>query len=200
LARTVLLSTPNSLASSYTRTFATALPTGSEVSTADRRYLFPLIVADSSLRAHRALIAISTCPDSTSLTMPDRRPVTFLRYFSYLPTTSTRLQCPNILPEHAQIERSLASRRQPKSPRERPTALSQLKTSRAGVQGGSPARQPPTGIGEHRVPHHHQAKQVRLGRTVSAAHTGTQRDRPASCHRYYRVGVSGEPGGVSDDP
>src|SRR5690606_4449715 len=58
LAMTTLLSTPNSLASSYTRTFATALPNSvrEPAGPPDRRYLNVLIAACSS-GAHLNLIS-----------------------------------------------------------------------------------------------------------------------------------------------
>jgi hypothetical protein len=59
LAITTLLSTPNSLASSYTRTFATALPTRSGGRPPDRRYLAVLIAACSS-SAHSNLDLLPT--------------------------------------------------------------------------------------------------------------------------------------------
>lgn len=79
LAITALLSTPNSLASSYTRTFATTLP-------ASARYLGPLSrygaahapsgvsSCCSSPLAHRALIAVSACLSGLSLRRVSFRP------------------------------------------------------------------------------------------------------------------------------
>jgi len=56
LAMTTLLSTPNSLASSYTRTFATALPNSAREAGCAVRTVATL--TSSSPRAHQALIAI----------------------------------------------------------------------------------------------------------------------------------------------
>lgn len=56
LAMTTLLSTPNSLASSYTRTFATALPYSAREAGYAVRTVATL--TSSSPRAHQALIAI----------------------------------------------------------------------------------------------------------------------------------------------
>jgi hypothetical protein len=66
LAITALLSTPNSFASSYTRTFATTLPllgpkTGPVSRCGAAHAPSGVSCCGSSPRAHRALIAISTC-------------------------------------------------------------------------------------------------------------------------------------------
>src|SRR5215831_12765920 len=77
--------------------------------------------------------------------------------------------------QHAEIERP----RQAKGPGERPTTLSQLETSQVRVDGRTPARQPPTRIGDNTVLDHDEAKQVGLGRALPATHAHAKRDRPA---------------------
>src|SRR6266536_6429706 len=77
--------------------------------------------------------------------------------------------------QHAEIERP----RQAEGPGERPTTLSELETSQVRVDGRTPARQPPTRIGDNSVLDHYQAKQVGLGRTFPATYAHAKRDRPA---------------------
>jgi hypothetical protein len=71
LAITTLLSTPNSLASSYTRTLATALlsRSGRLSCVPDRRYCMNMLIAGCSSNAHRN---VDLLPDSTVLSVPCR--------------------------------------------------------------------------------------------------------------------------------
>src|SRR5260370_17891092 len=67
--------------------------------------------------------------------------------------------------------------RHPQRPRECPPALRFLEASLAGMQVSAPARPSRRRIGNDLVPGCHQAKQVGLGRTGSASHTGPDRWR-----------------------
>ncbi len=137
LAITALLSTPNSFASSYTRTFATALPLlgparpdqsavrGSACSV--RRQLLLFIAACSSV-AHRNL----------SLLSPALAAVRALCRAALSWQAGTGSQHRKISAQPAGTKRS----RQAQCPREHPTALRPVKTLLAGMQVCAPARHP----------------------------------------------------------
>ncbi len=116
LAMTTLLSTPNSLASSYTRTFATALPNSArEAVPPDRRYLDVLIAACSS-GAHSNL----TPPINSASyeTVGNHSPGGFPR------------QVLQVGPQARLIERSLRA----ESAGERPATICELQAGQGGVQ------------------------------------------------------------------
>ena len=166
LAITALLSTPNSLASSYTRTFATALPllgpappdlsAGRGSACSVRRQLL-LFIAECSSVAHRNLSLLSRAG------LP--RPCRSCRTGVMTGQTPPRLR--KVPGERVGAERS----RLPQRPRERPAALRLLEALLAWVQVRPPARPPRPGIGNDLVPDRHHAKQVVLGRTGPAAQT-----------------------------
>ncbi len=137
LAITALLSTPNSFASSYTRTFATALPLlgpawpdqsavrGSACSVRRQPLLF--IAACSSV-AHRNL----------SLLSPALAAVRALCRAALSWQAGTGSQHRKISGQPAGTKRS----RQAQRPREHPTALRPVKALLAGMQVRTPARHP----------------------------------------------------------
>src|SRR5690606_37301059 len=90
LARTTLLSTPNSLASSYTRTFATALLLGPGCRAPDRPRLF----ACSSLRAHRALTNVTSCL-LLPYQSPDARAIAAAHRYRSAPRAATPAETPD---------------------------------------------------------------------------------------------------------
>jgi len=65
------------------------------------------------------------------------------------------LSCPKIVSKRADSERSRPAKR----PRERPAPYCFLKAHQVGMQVCTPARQSLTGVGDKRVPGHHQAKE-----------------------------------------
>ena len=142
LAMTTLLSTPNSLASSYTRTFATSLPTsvrGVLRTVASLPY--------SSLRAHRVLIAIST-----RLRLEAVSTVSYVSSDAVLRVRTLGRPGVQVASEHAHVERP----RQAKRPREHPTALCKPETPQVGMQRSTPSGQPPAGIGDDDALDHHK--------------------------------------------
>ena len=130
LAITALLSTPNSFASSYTRTFATALPllgpAPGPVAEPGQRVLRP---ASASAVHRRVLIARSS---------------QFILLSSVLrPSTANRV--PAARTRRSRYSATLPARqwrRQAQRPRERLAALGSLQACQAGMQIRAPARQP----------------------------------------------------------
>ena len=74
-----------------------------------------------------------------------------------------------ILSQQSQAERS----RRTQCPGERPAPARKLQTCRAGMQVGTPARQPGLRVRPDDVPSRYKAKQSGLDRTLPAAYTGT---------------------------
>ena len=60
-------------------------------------------------------------------------------------------------------------------PGERPAPPREFQAGRAGMQVGTPARQPGPRVGLDDVPSRYEAKQAGLDRTLLAAYTGTHR-------------------------
>ena len=153
---TTLLSTPNSLASSYTRTLATSLLLGPG---------YRRTVATSwaySSRTHRVLIAISTYFQlARYLTARCSVP-----YFFLLRCSPARRAA-----QFRGVERSL----DPEGPGERPAADRQVETDHGGVHIRTPAGQRTAMIGNAFVLDHHDAQQIALGRSLPASHTGSLR-------------------------
>lgn len=152
---TTLLSTPNSLASSYTRTLATSLLLGPG---------YRRTVATSwaySSRTHRVLIAISTYFQlARYLTARETVPYFFLQSLPF-----------HMTPYSTCFQRSLDL----EGPGERPAAHSQVETDQGGVNIRTPAGQRTAIVGDAVVPDHHDAQQIGLGRSLPAAHTRTFR-------------------------
>jgi hypothetical protein len=185
LAMTALLSTPNSFASSYTRTFATALPllgpdspdpsAGRGSACSVRRQLLLFIAACSSV-AHRISACFpGPCCHGRASTLAQlgrlgqlARPVR--PAFAVRPdmTRQNRPCLPKILDDRPGPERSGQAQR----PRERPAALRFFKASLAGVQVRTPARSSRRHVRNDLVPGRHQAKQVGLDRAGPATYTG----------------------------
>src|SRR5690242_12858240 len=174
-AITALLSTPNSFASSYTRTFATALPLlgpGSPDHRAGPGAKAPAGVrfCCSSPRSHRALITIGSCfPGSNAVSVPPgaRHPGR--------PWPALLTQLRQILPEHSSHDGPV----QPERPAESAPTLCLLETALARMHVGAPTRQPRLWVRDNLIPASHDAQQVRLGRAGPASHTGPDR-RPGS--------------------
>ena len=155
---TTLLSTPNSLASSYTRTLATSLLLGPGC-VPDRRYFMGVLIAYSS-SAHRNLDLLPTreVPDRTG-----SRAVRLL--FLRCPACST-------------YRRSAAVSSGPRAregPWERPAADRQVETDQGGVHVRTPAGQRTAMIGDTFALDRHDAQQIALGRSLPAPHTGSLR-------------------------
>ena len=74
-----------------------------------------------------------------------------------------------ILSQWFEAERSRGAQ----GPGERPAPPRKVQTRQAGVQVGTPAREPGLRVGLDDVPDCHEAKQVGLLRTLLAAYTGT---------------------------
>jgi len=187
LAITALLSTPNSFASSYTRTFATALPllgpdspdpsAGRGSACSVRRQPLLFIAACSSV-AHRNLSLLSRA-------MSPRPCFTLVQLARLLlPAVADRLDMtrrsrpclPKILDDRARPERS----RKAQCPRKRPAALRFFKASLAGMQVRTPARSPRWHVRNDLIPGRHQAKQVRLDRAGTTTYAGPDRWRVPS--------------------
>ena len=75
----------------------------------------------------------------------------------------------DVSPQRTRIERP----RQAERPRERPSALGEVETTRPGMQGRSPTRKPAAGIGDTAILDHHDAQQVAFGRTNTATDAST---------------------------
>jgi hypothetical protein len=158
LAMTTLLSTPNSLASSYTRTLATSLLLRSGV-------VVRRTVATSwaySSRAHRVLIAISTYFQLAGV--PDR---TVSRAF----LACLRCCLLDVPTQVGGIERSL----HPKGPGKRPAADRQVETDSGRVHISTPTGQRTAIIRDEFVPDHHHTQQILLGRSFPATDARTLR-------------------------
>jgi hypothetical protein len=168
LAITALLSTPNSLASSYTRTFATALPLlgpdlPDHLPAGAARAPSGVSLCCSSPHAHRALITMSAFFRS-ALAGKSAPPVWTARH-------------------GREVFRDLLGRqpfRQAQGTRESLTVLRSLQACQASVQICTPARQPRGDVGNDLPSRNHQADQLGLRTTHSAAH--------ASPDRWHRPG------------
>ncbi len=184
LAITALLSTPNSFASSYTRTFATALPLSARLRPGPSwpvrcSVLRPTSVFGSHRRVLIArssqLIPLSRHCCRSAATPPTRAS----RAGSPAPGRSGRWAPSR--PDFAlpsQVARELAGTKRsrcPQRPREYPAALRQLEAFLAGVQVRAPAGQPRLRVRDNVAPNRHQAQQVRLNATNSAAYTRADR-------------------------
>jgi hypothetical protein len=90
-----------------------------------------------------------------------------------------------ILSQWFEAERSRGTQ----GPGERPAPPREFQAGQAGMQVGTPARQPDPRVGLDDVPSRYQAKQAGLGRTLLAAYTGTHRwhtrDMPLGSHGHY---------------
>jgi hypothetical protein len=181
LAITALLSTPNSFASSYTRTFATALPLlgPARLDPSNRSGQRVLRPASASAVHRRMLIGRSS--QSACFPGPCCHGRTLYLVLAVRPgvTRRNRSRLPKILGEPAGPYRS----RQPQRPRQSPATLRFLKASLAGVQVRTPARPSRWYIGDDFASGCDQAKQVGLGRTATASHTGPDRWRAPSLLR-----------------
>jgi|HubBroStandDraft_2_1064218.scaffolds.fasta_scaffold01581_2 hypothetical protein len=163
LAITALLSTPNSFASSYTRTFATALPYRpgypDPQPAGAARAPSGVSLCCSSPHAHRALIAISA----------------FFRPLNPRPRLpELQSRSPVLAAACRQVFRDLAIRqssRKAKCSREGPAALGSFQACQASVQVRTPARQPRGNIGNDLVSRRDHADQLGSGRADSAPYT-----------------------------
>lgn len=164
LAMTTLLSTPNSLASSYTRTLATSLLLGPGCPP-DRRYFMGVLIAYSS-SAHRNLDLLPTRE------VPDRT-VARAVLLTVLPAGAAgRSAGPFDVPAQFRgVERPGGFER----PRERPAAHRQIEADRCGMHGCTPAGQRTARIGNDDALDHHGPQQLALGRSLPAPHTGALR-------------------------
>jgi len=190
LSMTALLSTPNSLASSYTRTFATALLTRSGSSRT-------LVAGPGSACAgrpsdwavHRRVLIRRSSRSYPAF------PALLLLSLLFLPLpgqAGPRQACPGLtthlgqeLPERAGGQWS----RQAQCPRERPAPLRLLEAFPAEMQVGAPARQLRTGIRDDGAVSAHHTQQIGFGRTDPAPDT-----RPDRRHGHGRQGPSGHSG------
>lgn len=163
LAMTTLLSTPNSLASSYTRTLATSLLLGPGLRP-DRRYFMGVLIACSS-SAHRNLDLLPTRGVPGPHGGSARR---FLRCCLL-----------DVEAKSHGVERSRSAQR----PWDRPAADRQVETDQGGMHVRTPAGQRTAMIGDAFALDRHDAQQVSLGRSLPAPHTGAFRacagSRPA---------------------
>ncbi len=160
LAMTTLLSTPISLASSYTRTLATSLLLGPGWSSAGPSLLHG--------RTHRVLIECSSQSRPTSTReVPDR---TVARAVPYVVSL---LRC-RVL--HAPVQLRRPGRLlEPEGPGERPAADRQVEARHVGVQIRTPAGQRTARIGDALVTDHRDTQQILLGRSFPATHAGSLR-------------------------
>lgn len=158
LAMTTLLSTPNSLASSYTRTLATSLLLGPG-------YAGPSLLHG---RTHRVLIECSSQSRPTSNSRNTR---------AARGSARPSLRCcllGNCLDDSAQVRR-VERARGPEGPRERSASDRQVETDRDGVDIRTPAGQRTAWIGGASALFRHDAQQIALGRSLPAPHTGAFR-------------------------
>jgi hypothetical protein len=158
LAMTTLLSTPNSLASSYTRTLATSLLLGPG-------YAGPSLLHG---RTHRVLIECSSQSRPTSNSRNTR---------AARGSARPSLRCcllGNCLDDSAQVRR-VERARGLEGPRERSASDRQVETDRNGVDVRTPAGQRTAWIGGASALFRHDAQQIALGRSLPAPHTGAFR-------------------------
>jgi hypothetical protein len=89
-----------------------------------------------------------------------------------------------ILSQWFEAERSRGAQ----DPGERPAPPREVQAGEAGMQVGTPARQPGPRVGLDDVPSSYKAKQAGLDRTLLAAYTGTHRghtrDMPLGSHGH----------------
>lgn len=161
LAMTTLLSTPNSLASSYTRTLATSLLLGPG-------YAGPSLLHG---RTHRVLIECSSQSRPTSNSRGTRAAWGSVRHFLRCCLLGNGLGSLDIPAQFRGVERSL----DPKGPRERPAAERQVETDQGGVYIRTPAGQRTAWVGGADALDRHDAQQLTLGRSLPAPHTGALR-------------------------
>ncbi len=162
LAMTALLSTPNSLASSYTRTLATSLLLGPGASG-------PLLLHG---RTHRVLIECSSQSRPTSNSRGTRAARTFR-------TTLLTVLLLDVPAQRLYVQRARGAQR----PRECPAAYRLVETDLDRVYIRTPAGQRTAWIGDAFVLDRHDPQQFGLGRSLPASHTGALRactgSRPA---------------------
>lgn len=154
LAMTALLSTPNSLASSYTRTLATSLLLGPGVSG-------PSLLHG---RTHRVLIECSSQSRPTSNSRGTRAARTFR-------TTLLTVLLLDVGAQRLYVQRTRDAER----PRECPAAHRLVQTDLDGVYVCTPAGQRTARIGDTFVLDRHDPQQFGLGRSLPAPHTGALR-------------------------
>ncbi len=163
LAMTTLLSTPISLASSYTRTLATSLLLGPGWSSAGPSLLHG--------RTHRVLIECSSQSRPTSDSyLTARLPVPF--------SVPCRLVLGGVPYRvfHGPLQLRRTERPPaPKGPGERPAADRQVVTRHVGVQIRTPAGQRTAWIKDTLILDHRDAQQFVLGRPLPATHAGSLR-------------------------
>ena len=203
---TALLSTPNSFASSYTRTFATTLP-------ASARHSGPLSRPGAANAPDRRqlLLFIATCSSSAHCNLnPSLRPCA-----PFVPVPAAR---GSTWPCWVMADRPRSGPRQiagkpvigersgdAKRSRKRPAAPSLLQAVQVGVQVCPPTRAARRGINDDPAVDRHHAEQVRLGSANLAPHAGTDH-RPGHDERQertawltaYSAGASAAPGTLSD--
>ena len=184
LAITALLSTPNSFASSYTRTFATALPYSVRLI---RTLVAPARAARapagvrlccSSPRSHQALITIGSCFPGNAV---------LVAALAGRPGQS----CPG---RHAPLRQILSERaggqrsRQAQRAGKRPPPPRLLEAFLAEMQVSAPARQPRLGIGDKFAAPGHHAQQIGLGSAGPASDARPDRrygrGRPQGPHNH----------------
>lgn len=165
LAMTTLLSTPNSLASSYTRTLATSLLLGPGASG-------PSLLHG---RTHRVLIECSSQSRPTSNSRGTRAArgfrATLLTVLPAQQVCSATVCLLDVLAQRVCVERSRGAQR----PRERPAAYRLVETDQGGVDVRTPAGQRTAMIRDACVLDRHDAQQIGLGRSPPAPHTGAFR-------------------------
>lgn len=154
LAMTTLLSTPNSLASSYTRTLATSLLLGPGASG-------PSLLHG---RTHRVLIECSSQSRPTSNSRGTRAARTFR-------TTLLTVLLLDVGAQRLYVQRTRDAER----PRECPAAHRLVQTDLGGVYICTPAGQRTARIGDTFVLDRHDPQQFGLGRSLPAPHTGALR-------------------------
>lgn len=154
LAMTTLLSTPNSLASSYTRTLATSLLLGPGASG-------PSLLHG---RTHRVLIECSSQSRPTS----NSRGTRAARRFR---TTLLTVLLLDVRAQRLYVQRTRDAQR----PRKCPAAHRLVQTDLGGVHISTPAGQRTARIGDTFVLDRHDPQQFVLGRSLPAPHTGALR-------------------------
>jgi hypothetical protein len=175
LASTVLLSTPNSLASSCTR----ALPGTGLLLVRPAACPLDLVVSGawSSWELHGWLIRRRPALDVRPGRVPDRLGIAVCRTWSLVhpvPRTGHRGGCAeNVVPERTGLQGGTAAQ----CPGEGPASLRCMQALRCGVHGGSPAGEPTPWIGDQGPVTRDDTQQLGDRSAVPATHTGAHRDR-----------------------
>ncbi len=182
LASTVLLSTPNSLASSCTRALPgtgllfvrpAACPRDLVVSTAcgwSSGGLHGLLIRRRpalDVRTRRVRVRLCWCGCRSCVVA---RP-------GPAPRGRREGRAEDVVPERTGLHRGAAASGEAQRPGEGPASLRCAQALRGGVQRGAPAGEPPTRVGDEGPVPRDDAQQVGDRSALPAAHTGAHRDR-----------------------